>query len=281
MIDAENWFTEVEEKNGAAMSLRLRRRLHAETSAYQRLEVYETDGFGNLLVLDGCIMLTSRDNFIYHEMMVHPALFSHPRPRRVLIIGGGDCGCLREVLRHDSVEHAEQVDIDERVTRLSEQFFPELCESNSDPRAHLHFEDGVRRVEEAAAGSYDVIIIDSTDPVGQAARLFSAPFYRACYQALGDEGVLVAQSESPLYHQQLMASMVGNLNAAGFAAAAPLLFPQCTYPSGWWSATLARRAGAAREFREADAQTIRGTRYYNADIHRAAFATPQFLRAGG
>src|SRR5439155_10962993 len=118
-------------------------KLHEEQSAYQRIEIYQTETFGKLMTLDGLVMVTDRDNFIYHEMMSHPALYSHPCPTRVLIIGGGDCGTLREVLKHPTVELAEQVELDERVTRVAERFFPDLCESNRDPRARLHFADGI------------------------------------------------------------------------------------------------------------------------------------------
>src|SRR5690606_11377001 len=155
---------------------------------------------GRLMVIDGSIMLTQRDNFLYHEMMSHPALFTHPDPKRVVIIGGGDCGTLREVLKHASVESVVQIDIDERVTRLSERFFPELCSSNGDPRADLRFEDGIEWIKRAADGSIDVLIIDSTDPVGPAVGLFAVDFYRECCRALAANGVMVQQSESPLLH---------------------------------------------------------------------------------
>lgn len=140
----DTWFTESLESQGSAFSLKIARKLHEEQSPFQRIEVYETTHWGRLLVLDGAVMLTQRDNFTYHEMMAHPVLFTHPNPRDVLIIGGGDCGMLREVLKHDSVRRAVQVDIDERVTRVAEQFFPELTEGIKDPRAQLLFEDGLR-----------------------------------------------------------------------------------------------------------------------------------------
>ena len=171
-----NWFSEFYEPGGSAFGLKIRAKLHEEQSAYQRIEIYDTETFGHLMVIDGCVMLTQRDNFLYHEMMAHPALFSHAAPRRVVVIGGGDCGTLREVLRHEGIQHAIQVEIDERVTRLSEQYFPELCEANHDPRAELRFEDGIAWFANAPAASADVVIVDSTDPVGPAEGLFSEPF---------------------------------------------------------------------------------------------------------
>jgi len=277
----ESWFTEVYEEQGTAFSLRTASRLHEEHSPYQHIEVFETQGFGRLLTLDGMVMLTGRDNFIYHEMMTHPALFSHAAPRRALIIGGGDCGCLLEVLKHAQIEHVDLADIDERVTRVCEQYFPELCASNGDPRAALNFVDGIKWVEDAAAGSYDVIIIDSTDPVGQAARLFGEEFYAACCRALGSDGILIVQSESPLFHADLISAIGERMGAAGFASSETFYYPQCTYPSGWWSATLARRDGRRQWFREADAAGKSfATHYYNAGIHRAALSPPEFMVRG-
>jgi spermidine synthase len=279
-LDENSWFTEVYPEAGAALSLRTEEKLHEERSAYQKIEVYRTAGFGNLLVLDGFVMLTARDNFIYHEMMTHPALFCHPRPESVLIVGGGDCGCLQEVLKHESVVRVDQAELDERVTRVSERFFPDLCASNDDHRANLHFVDGIRWVEDAAPDSYDVIIVDSTDPIGQAARLFQAPFYGACRRALGDTGVLIVQSESPLLHLDLIKSIRWEMAAAGFQHLKTVNFPQCTYPSGWWSATMAGKSSGLESFRETDASARRfATRYYNASIHGAALAEPEFMRA--
>jgi spermidine synthase len=273
-----NWFTERCDECGSAFSLKLREKLHEERSPYQLIEIYETESFGRLMTLDGFVMLTTRDNFLYHEMMTHPALYTHPAPKRVLIIGGGDCGCLLEVLKHPGIERADLVDIDERVTRVSEKYFPELCASNNDPRASLNFVDGIRWVEDADPGSYDVIVIDSTDPIGQAARLFSEEFYGACRNALSDDGVLIAQTESPLFHKDLIHSVAQRLAGAGFADSARLYFPQCVYPSGWWTATLAVNRDSAVTFREQDAAN-KGfvTRYYNAGIHRGALAAPEFM----
>jgi spermidine synthase len=275
----QTWYTEQWAGQGSAISLKVQDKVHDERSPYQRIEIYETESFGTLMTLDGLVMVTDRDNFIYHEMMSHPALFTHPDPRRVLVIGGGDCGTLREVLKHPSVELAEQVELDERVTRVSEKFFPELCASNNDPRARLHFADGIKWVAEAKPGSYDVIIIDSTDPVGPAAGLFSETFYQYCLQALRPHGLVVGQSESPLFHADLIVSVQRALKSAGFHDVTSLFFPQCTYPSGWWSATLASKDGSASEIR-AQASTPKpfATHYYNYGIHLAALAPPEFLR---
>ena len=273
-LSADKWFTEVYPEDGCALSLELSEKLHEEQTEFQTLEVYQTTGFGRLMLLDGCIMLTDRDNFIYHEMMTHPALYSHPDPKRVLIIGGGDCGCLREVLKHQHVKHVHQVDLDEAITRASEKYFPDLCESNNDGRAVLSFTDGVAFIEQAEAGSYDLIIIDSVDPVGQAARLYSEDFYRAGFNALSADGIMIAQSESPLFHKSLIESMQLRMGKAGYKSITSLFFPQCTYPSGWWSASMAFKGNWLTENRKVDIET----KYYNNDIHQAAQAVPQFMR---
>lgn len=280
-LDDKNWFTEVCEECGSAFSMALQQRLHEEQTPFQRIEIAQTETFGTLMAIDGFVMFTDRDNFIYHEMMAHPALFGHPSPSRVLIIGGGDCGVLREVLKHPEVERVQQVDIDERVTRLSEQYFPKLCESNDDPRAALYFDDGIEWVTRAAPESVDIIIVDSTDPIGPAEGLFNEAFYRSCFKTLAESGLLVHQSESPLFHLQgIIKPMRTAMRNAGFQDTATLHFPQCTYPSGWWTATMASKNAPVNFAREhAAANKPFETQYYNAAIHKASLATPEFLKA--
>lgn len=279
MFNDSNWVTEICEEAGTSFAFKVRRKLHSERSPYQLIEVYETECWGNVLLIDGFTMLSSRDNFIYHEMMAHPVLFTHLRPRRVAIIGGGDCGTLREVLRHGEVDSVTQIDIDERVTRVAERFFPELCESNGDPRAQLRFEDGIAWIKRVEPGSLDVVIVDSTDPIGPGEVLFTSEFYAACRQALARDGLFVQQSESPLIHESLLRDMGERLHEAGFRAQRTLFFPLPVYPSGWWSATMAGDFAALDGFRRQDVDPARlGTRYYNADIHLSASALPEFLR---
>ncbi|OGT33635.1 MAG: spermidine synthase [Gammaproteobacteria bacterium RBG_16_51_14] len=272
-----NWFTEI--ANGYGMSLQVREKIHDEQSPCQHIEVFDTETFGRLLTLDGMTMLTSRDHFIHHEMMTHPALFTHSAPRQVVIVGGGDCGTLKEALKHKVVKQVVQVELDERVTRVAERYFPELCESNGDPRAVLLFEDAIKWMQEAQAGSADIIILDTTEPVGQATRLFGAPFYGDCLRVLRQGGIMVTQSGSPLFNLDFLKGMRKEMNAAGFESLMTIQFSLCTYPSGWWSATLARKNQNFGDFRE---QNVRrksfDTRYYNADIHRASQVLPTFLQ---
>ncbi len=277
-LDAKQWFTETPTADGSTLSLKVTAKLHEEQTAFQKIEVYATEGFGNLMVIDGIIMLTARDNYLYHEMLAHPVLFTHPNPKRVLIIGGGDCGTLREVLRHAQLEKVQQVDIDEGVTRASQLYFPELCENNGDPRAELHFADGIKWVKEAQPGSYDVIIVDSTDPIGPAVGLFSEPFFTDCHRALAANGIIVQQSESPLLHMQILTDMHKAMRGGGFVDVQTLHFPQPVYPSGWWSCTMACKDGRFDGFREqaSDAKSF-ATRYYSTAVHKGALALPPFM----
>jgi len=270
----------VGESTGIAFSLRIAGKLHEEQTEYQRIEIYETTDFGHLMTIDGYIMLSQRDNFLYHEMLTHPVLYTHVNPKSVLIIGGGDCGTLSETLKHESVKSAVQVEIDERVTRLSERFFPELCRANNDPRARLIFGDGIKWVAESEPESYDIIIVDSTDPIGPAAGLFSEPFYRDCFRALRPGGIVAQQSESPLLHMKLISAMRKAMRNAGFSDFLTLNFPQCVYPSGWWSTTLAGKGASLRNIRDQDiADKSFATRYYNLAMHQACMAQPEFFRS--
>ncbi len=274
-----NWFTEESTVAGTAFSLEIHEKLHEEQTPYQKIEIYSTKSFGNLMVIDGFIMLTERDNFIYHEMMSHPALFSHPMPRNIVIVGGGDCGTLLEVAKHDCVEKITQVEIDQCVTDLSLKYFPQLCVANNDPRVKLVFDDAIKWMKSAPADSIDLIIVDSTDPIGPAKGLFSTPFYKDCFHAFKTNGLLVQQSESPLIHlESIIKPMHNCMLQAGFSKTQLLNFPQPVYPTGWWSATLASKQSPIDFSREQDSKTLPfETHYYNHAVHLACFASPQFV----
>jgi len=196
----------------------------------------------------------------------------------VVIIGGGDCGTLREVLKHKGVESVTQCDIDEQVTVMARKHFPELCDSNDDPRAELMFDDGVAYMANCPAGSVDVVIVDSTDPVGPGEGLFNKAFYESCFKALKDDGILVQQSESPLMQLDLINEMRTEMGKAGFGSFKTLPFPQPCYPTGWWSVTLARKGESSFDFRQADAAAKSfDTLYYTAALHTGVLVTPPFV----
>ena len=275
-----NWFTEKNEELGLAFSLLIKEKVHSEQSAFQKIEIYDTKTFGTLMVIDGFVMLSDRDNFIYHEMMSHVPIMSHCGPKDIAIIGGGDCGTLKETLKHPNVQSVIQVDIDERVTRLSEQYFPQLCEANNDARAKLAFEDGIKWMAQVEDQSLDVIIVDSTDPVGPAVGLFQDTFYSDCFRVLRKDGLIIQQSGSPLLNTDLIKGIRDVASAVGFKAVQTLGFPVCVYPSGWWSATIAYKeqplANIRVELVESDFEL--NTQYYNKEIHQLSFAMPRFLQ---
>jgi len=275
----DTWFTEKCDESGTAFSLEIDEKLHEEKTSFQNIEIYSTKHFGKLMVIDGFVMLTERDNFIYHEMLAHPALFSHPKPENIVIVGGGDCGTLREVSKHSCVKKITQVEIDQRVTDLSYKYFPELCEKNQDSRVELIFNDAIKWVKDAPENSIDLIIVDSTDPIGPAKGLFSTPFYKDCIRALNADGLIVQQSESPLLHlDSIINPMHHCMQQAGFSDTQLLNFPIASYPSGWWTASIASKANAINFAREHESKTLSiETNYYNHAIHVACFAAPQFV----
>ena len=269
----------IEEDNAATrLGLRIVSKLHEEQSPYQKIEVYDSAFCGRLLVIDDIIMLTERDEFVYHEMMMHVPLAAHAWPRKVLIIGGGDGGCLREALKHESVERVVQCDIDERVTRGCAEHFPWVEKAIDDPRSELVFADGAAYVAEHA-GEFDVIAIDSTDPVGPGKGLFEAPFYRSVGRALTNDGIVTAQTESPHWDGFLVAAIYRQLRQA-FAFVTGYLCMTPSYPSGCWSLGFASNQDcAARPSDARRAASVAATcRYYNPEVHRAAFALPEFAR---
>jgi spermidine synthase len=274
-----DWLYENFEHTGSAIGFRITRKLDEVQSPFQKIEIFESTDWGNIMTIDGAMMVTTRDNFFYHEMMAHAALYTHAAPKDVVIIGGGDCGTLREVLKHADVRSAVQCDIDEQVTVMAEKYFPELCDGNADPRATVMFDDGIAYMRNAAVESIDLIIVDSTDPVGPAEGLFNQAFFETCWKALRPGGLLVQQSESPLALLNLIHDLRAAMKAAGFAGFRTLPFPQPCYPTGWWSCTIAAKEGRdLTAFREADAAAKPFlTRYYNAGVHRGALAMPEFL----
>ncbi len=271
------WFVEIAPERRCSIGLEIRRTLHRERSPYQEIVVHETSDHGRLLALDGCIMLTESDEFVYHEMLAHPALLSHPAPARVVIVGGGDGGTLREVARHAAVGAIVQVEIDERVTAVARAHFPALVTALDDPRARLVFADAVAWMRAAPAASADVVLVDSTDPVGPAAGLFAVEFLADCRRVLAPGGILALQSESPILYPELVRLVHARLVEAGFAGRALLPFSQPTYPSGTWSVSLATVEGTPVRRRHDPSLS---TRYYTPEHHDALLTgLPRCYRA--
>jgi len=269
----ELWFTELQTPD-LSLGCRIDRTLIHEKTEYQDLAIVETRQYGRMLVLDGCVMTTEKDEFIYHEMIAHVPLATHPNPKKVLVVGGGDGGVIRESLRHPSVEAAVLAEIDEAVIRRSQEFLPTIAAGFRDPRARLAVGDGLKHVREHR-GEYDVIICDSTDPIGPAVGLFSKEFFRDAREALTPEGIFVAQSESPFLHGELIARVMKDL-AAVFPIARLYWAVIPTYPGAMWSfAVGSKKLDPATDFRRVELPT----KYYSPDVHRAAFVLPPFVQA--
>lgn len=267
------WFTE-EQTEDVALQLKVVQTLHSEQTPYQRLDVVETQRFGRMLLLDGMVQTTERDEFIYHEMIAHVGLFTHPHPRRVAVVGGGDGGAVREILKHDRVEEVTLVEIDERVIAASRRFFPAISAGLDNPRTRVLIEDGIKHIRETK-GVYDVVLIDSTEPVGAAVGLFSRDFYEALYHALTDDGLMVAQTESPFYNADLIRSVHQALRAVFPIVRMYLAFIP-TYPSGMWSFTLASKKYDPLAVKVSDWPDL-DTKYFTPDVFRGAFALPRFV----
>lgn len=269
----EVWVTEAQTED-LKISLRIRNVLHHERTDYQELTVVDTVAYGRMLLLDTFIQTTERDEFIYHEMISHVPLFTHPNPRRVAVVGGGDGGTVREVLRHATVEEVVLAEIDERVIEASRRFLPSLSSGLDDPRTRIDIGDGKAHVRNNP-DSYDVIIVDSTDPIKAAEGLYSAEFYRDAYRALRDGGVLVVQTQSPIFEKDLIRRATANMRQS-FPLVRLYLATVPTYPAGLWSFTLGSKG--PDPLRPRPFNGAFPTRYYTDEVHRAAFALPPFVQ---
>ncbi|WPZ09770.1 polyamine aminopropyltransferase [Roseivirga spongicola] len=276
------WFTERDDK--IALSLKHDGKLYDVQSDYQRVEVYNTQAYGNMLTLDGMVMTTEKDEYVYHEMITHVPLLTHPDPKRVLIIGGGDGGTAREVLKHENLEEVVMVEIDDKVIEASKMHLPTIAQSLDHPKLNLIIDDGIKYVNDAADGSFDLVIVDSTDPVGPAEGLFTVDFYKEVHRILSADGLMITQSESPRFNSkvfkeiyQTYRGIFGQDNVHCYLAHIP------TYPTGMWSFSYSSKGSAnpmnLKPTEEVDAFVkANRLRYYNADLHKAAFALPNFVK---
>jgi len=260
--------------------LRVRRWLHDERSPYQHIQVADTFTYGRVLMLDGIFQTSERDEHYYHEMLVHPACTTAHSIERVLVVGGGDGGTAREVLRHAGVREVVMVEIDERVVRVAQQHLPGIAAALRDPRLELRIGDGVRFLAEAAAASFDVIVLDGSDPVGPSRGLFGEPFYRDCARVLRRGGVFALQSESYNVVGELWREIQDALGRV-FPSVRPYFGFAPLYGTGMWTWTHCSRGVDPLALDPDRARAVeRDTRYYHRDIHRAAFALPNELRTG-
>lgn len=278
MTDLWNvWFTELHQ-NRAGLTIKIKKLLYSGESPFQRIDIIDTYEFGKMLVLYGSIMITEKDEFVYHEMLGHVPLFTHPDPKQVLVIGGGDGGTVREVLKHPQVERATLVEIDEMVVQKCQEYFPDVAGQLSNPRARVLFEDGEKYLA-TTSEKFDVILCDAADPIGPAEVLFQKEFHQMAYDCLNDDGIFVTQSESPFFHQRTLKNMYQNLSR---------IFPIVrvywayipTYPSAIWSFTFcSKKYDPIADFDlNRYLKTTPETNYYNEGIHKASFVLPNFIK---
>ncbi len=247
--------------------------LYKGKSKYQEILVIENAYFGKMLILDGIVQLTEKDEFFYHEMLTHVAMHAHPEPKRIAVIGGGDGGAVREVLKHRTAEKVSLVEIDEEVIKISRKFFPTISSRIDDPRVELKIMDGAEFIKDHAE-VIDVIIVDSTDIIGFARSLFTEDFFRSVLKALRPEGLFVTHSESIHFHLDIVVEVQQILKRA-FPLVDLYTAPIATYPGNWWAFAIGSKSLDPRDMRrpfEID------TRYYDDEIHRQAFLPPKLYR---
>ncbi|MFA5536716.1 MAG: polyamine aminopropyltransferase [Bacillota bacterium] len=268
------WFSELQTPN-LGISCKTMGVLHKEQSEFQDLMVIETEAFGRMLLLDGIIQTTIKDEFVYHEMITHVALNTLKNPKRALVVGGGDGGSIREIVKHSSIEKATLVEIDRRVVEVSKEYLPEISQGLQDPRVEIIFDDGIKHVAEHK-NTYDLIVVDSTDPIGAAVGLFSKEFYASVYESLTEDGIFVAQTESPFFEEQLIRRVLNDVKSI-FPIGRIFLANIPTYPSGLWSFTLGSKKYDPEKADESNFAHL-STRYYTPQIHKAAFVLPPFIK---
>lgn len=286
-INRNVWFTDKDDNQ--ALSLRYTGEVFFdERNEFQRVRILESTAYGKMLAIDDMVMCTERDESHYHEMITHPAMqayesFAGPA-KNVLVIGGGDGGTIREVCKYAGLEKVTMVEIDEAVVRACKAHLPGIASEFSNPKVNLIIGDGIQFLDEAKPETYDVIIVDGSDPAGPAEGLFTVDFYNNCKKALKPNGVLVTQGESPMFHSETFVALnqcMKNVFAANQVHT--ILFHATTYPSGMWSLQLAVKGQfhPVKDFKKDAAKSFvkaKDLRYYNEELHSACFVLPTFVQ---
>lgn len=274
----ELWFSERHTPN-VKLSIRVDKQLFSGNSDFQRIDVFDSPEFGRFLVLDGYMMLTEKDEFIYHEMITHVPMAVHPNVKNVLIIGGGDGGAVRELVRYDDIERIDLVDIDRMVTEVCLRYLPFTACGLNDERVHTYFEDGLKFIR-SKKNEYDLIIVDSTDPFGPGEGLFTREFYGNCFVALRDDGIMVNQHESPFYAEDALACQRAHKRIVeSFPISRVYQAHIPTYPSGHWLFGFAsKKYHPLKDLNEArwNARKL-ACRYYTTTLHKGAFYIPAYV----
>ncbi len=274
----ELWYTEEHSEN-VRFSIKVEEQLYSAQSPFQRIDVFQSKEFGRFFTLDGLMMVTEKDEFIYHDMITHVAMATNPNIKKVLVIGAGDGGTVRELTRYSTIEHIDMVEIDKMVVDVCIKYLPQTACKLNDKRVNLLFEDGLKFVR-TKTNEYDLIIVDSTDPFGPGEGLFTKEFYGNCFNALKEDGILVNQHETPYYDSYAKSMQRAHKRIKEF-------FPICrvyqahipTYPSGHWLFGFASKKYDPVKDLDAEKWNKLGlkTKYYNTDIHTGAFALPNYV----
>ena len=275
----ELWYSENHSRD-VQFSIRVDKQLYSGNTEFQRVDVMTSEEFGTFLTLDGLMMVAEKDEFIYHEMIVHVPMAVNPDIKRVLVIGGGDGGTVKQLVRYSGIEHIDLVEIDREVIEVSRRFLPELTAGLDDPRVHIYYEDGLKFIR-SKQDEYDLIIVDSTDPFGPGEGLFTREFYGNCSKALNSQGIMVNQHESPYYEDYANSLTRTHSRIKGVFPIHRLYQAHIpTYPSGHWLFGFASNKFDPIEDLDAERWNALGihTRYYNTDLHKGSFALPNYVK---
>ena len=275
----ELWYTEEHTKN-VRFSIKVDKQLVSVKSDFQRIDIFESQEFGRFLTLDGFMMLTEKDEFIYHEMITHVPMAVNPKAKKILVIGAGDGGTVRELVKYEHIKRIDMVEIDKMVVDVCREYLPKTANKLDDERVHIYYEDGLKFVR-SKTNEYDIVIVDSTDPFGPGEDLFTREFYGNCFNALKDDGILVNQHESPYYEADAKATARANKQLRAvfpFATVYQLHIP--TYPSGHWLFGFAsKKYNPVKDLKDDEWNKFGiKTRYYNTELHKGAFALPNYVR---
>ena len=275
----ELWYTDQHTKD-VRFSMKIKKQLVSVESEFQRIDILETYEYGRVLVLDGELMITEKDEFIYHEMITHVPMAVHPAVKRVLVIGAGDGGTIRELTKYDTIESIDMVEVDREIVKLCSEYMPATACKLTDPRVHMYFEEGLRFVR-GKKDEYDLIIVDCADPFGPAEGLFTREFYGNCYKALREDGILINQHESPFYNEHSGSVQKAHRNISSVFSLSTVY--QChipSYPSGHWLFGFAsKKYDPILDLREIDWRALKlPVRYYNTDLHKGCFYLPNYVK---
>ncbi len=272
------WYTEYHSK-GIRFSVAIEKQLYSSQSEFQKIDVFESEELGRFLTLDGYIMMTEKDEFIYHEMIVHTPMATHPNVKNVLVIGAGDGGVARELSKYKTIESIDIIEIDKEVVKVCKEFLPQTACGFDDSRVSVHFQDGLKYIRHCE-DQYDLIIVDSTDPFGPGEGLFTKEFYGNCYKALREDGIMVNQHESPFYLDDSIAMQRAHKRITlSFPISRVYQAHIPTYPSGHWLFGYASKKYKPIVDLDEKRWNSLGieTNYYNTKLHVGAFALPNYV----